>query len=68
VEFLHFDHSQLVNDSICWNYCEKFYGKITTDYHRWSAKFTKPDIIIFKLAIALFTFSINSRRIYYKYY
>jgi hypothetical protein len=30
-------------------------------YHRWASKLTEPDIILFKLSLALFAFSTNSR-------
>lgn len=54
-------HSNLINDQMFWNYLENLYGKLTMDSHRWAARFVEQDIILFKLILALFTFSTNSR-------
>ncbi len=56
-----FYYSQLMNNDILWNYLANIYGKLTMSFHRWTGQFIETDIILFKLLIALFTFSSNGR-------
>ena len=55
------DLPQLINHEIFWKYLEEIYGKIIVDYHRLSGKFTETDLILRKLAIALFALCTNTR-------
>lgn len=56
-----FYHWQLFHYPILWKYLEDTYGKIAMNYHRWSAQFTQPDMIVCKLSVTLFALSTNTR-------
>ena len=60
-------HSQLIFDRILWTYLENLYGTLTMSYHRWSAKYSEPDVVVFKLILFLFAFSSNGRTLHSKY-
>ena len=54
-------HSQLIHYPLLWKYLEDIYGKITTNYYRWSTQFTEPDMILCKLSMNLFALLTNTR-------
>ena len=57
-------HSKLLYDDLLWEYLGSLYGKLTMDWYRWSSKYTLQDITLFKLSLALFALSTNSKTLH----
>ena len=54
-------NSQLVPYDLVWKYLEGIYGKVASYYQQLSSKFAESDVVIWKLSIALFILSTNTR-------